>query len=58
MLGVKFPLFSVFRMEENVTVIEYDNFINGNASMGEEDPIILAKSHIMYKIGKHIHYRF
>ena len=45
-------------MEANVTVNEDDHFINGNASLGEEDPVKLAKSHIMYKIGKHIPYRF
>ena len=38
-------------MEVNVTMNEEDHYINGNASMGEEDPIKLAKSHIMYKIG-------
>ena len=33
-------------------MIEDDHFINGNASMGEEDRVKLAKSHIMFKIGK------
>ena len=45
-------------MEINVTVIQDDKFINENASMGEEDPVKLAKSHIMYKIGKHIPCQF
>ena len=37
-------------MEENVTAEENDHFVNGTIS--EEDPVTLAKSHIMYKIGK------